>query len=65
MSLSDQTPSSGSENLGVSAQEFLAYCKAERERRLNSGETFDQTAFDQAVELVMRKLRALEQEGWA
>jgi adenosylcobinamide kinase/adenosylcobinamide-phosphate guanylyltransferase len=42
MSMSDQTPIQTSEELGTSAEEFLAYCEAERERRLNSGEPFDQ-----------------------
>jgi hypothetical protein len=42
----------------------LAYCNAERERRLNSGEAFEQAAFDEAVELVMRKLGTLAEEGW-
>ena len=65
MSLSDQAASSNTEDLGVSAREFLAYCDAERERRLNSGEDFDQQRFDEAVEMVLRKLRALAEEGWA
>lgn len=64
MSLSDQTPSSTMDDPGASAKEFLAYSDAERERRLNSGEAFDQQAFDEAVELVLRKLRALAEEGW-
>ncbi|MDJ0806468.1 MAG: nodulation protein E [Gammaproteobacteria bacterium] len=64
MSLTDQASSSNAEDLGVSAQEFLAYCNAERERRRNSGEMFDQQAFDAAVDLVLRKLRALAEEGW-
>lgn len=64
MSLTDQASSSNSEELGASAREFLAYCNAERERRLNSGEAFEQAAFDEAVELVMRKLGTLAEEGW-
>jgi hypothetical protein len=65
MSLSDQATSSNQEDIGVSAQEFLNYCEAERERRLNSGEEFDQAAFDEAVEMVMRRLRNLAEEGWS
>ena len=64
MALSDQASGSENEDLGVSAREFLAYSNAERERRLNSGEAFDQAAFDEAVQLVMRKLRTLGEEGW-
>ena len=64
MSLTDQASGSEHEDLGASAREFLAYSKAERKRRLNSGEAFDQAAFDEAVELVMRKLSTLAEEGW-
>jgi hypothetical protein len=64
MALSEQPSEIDSGNLGVSAREFFVYCHAERERRLNSGEAFDQQAFDEAVELVLRKLRTLAEEGW-
>ena len=65
MSLSDQATSSNQEDVGSSAQEFLSYSEAERERRLNSGEEFDQEAFDEAVEMVLRRLRTLAEEGWS
>jgi hypothetical protein len=64
MSVSDQASGSTREDLGASAREFLAYCNAERERRLNSGEAFDQRSFDEAVEMVMRRLGNLAEEGW-
>jgi len=64
MSLSEQTTDQAVEGLGASALDFLAYCNAERERRLNSGEAFDQEAFEQAVEMVLSKLRVLADEGW-
>jgi hypothetical protein len=65
MSSSDQASASEQEDLGVSAREFLAYATEERERRRNSGESFDQEAYDRAVDRVMRKLRALGEEGWS
>ncbi|MEJ2590307.1 MAG: nodulation protein E [Candidatus Thiodiazotropha sp.] len=65
MSLSEQTTAPSVEGLGASAREFLAYCEAERERRKNSGEAFDEAAFDQAVEMVLSKLRVLADEGWS
>ncbi|MEJ2393457.1 MAG: nodulation protein E [Candidatus Thiodiazotropha sp.] len=65
MSMSDQTPSQATEGLGGSAEEFQAYCNAERERRLNSGEPFDQEAFEQAMQMVLDKLRLLADEGWS
>ena len=64
MPMSDQTPNQAGEGLGASAEEFLAYCDAERERRLNSGEPFDEEAFEQAVQTVLDKLRVLADEGW-
>ncbi|MCU7804459.1 MAG: nodulation protein E [Candidatus Thiodiazotropha sp. (ex Lucinoma kastoroae)] len=65
MSSSEQTTHQENLSLGASAQEFLDYCAAERERRLNSGEAFDEEAFDQAIEMVMSKLKVLADEGWS
>ncbi|MCU7914764.1 MAG: nodulation protein E [Candidatus Thiodiazotropha sp. (ex Gloverina cf. vestifex)] len=65
MSSSEQNVTQTNAALGASAQEFMDYCNAERERRLNSGETFDQEAFDQAIEMVLSKLRVLADEGWS
>ncbi|MCM8856308.1 MAG: nodulation protein E [Candidatus Thiodiazotropha sp.] len=65
MSSSEQTTHQENLSLGASAQEFLDYCAAERERRLNSGEVFDEEAFDQAIEMVMSKLKVLADEGWS
>ncbi|MCU7874044.1 MAG: nodulation protein E [Candidatus Thiodiazotropha sp. (ex Lucinoma borealis)] len=65
MSSSEQTTHQENLSLGASAQEFLDYCTAERERRLNSGEAFDEEAFDQAIEMVMSKLKVLADEGWS
>jgi hypothetical protein len=45
------------------SEEFSAYCEAEFERRLNSGETFDEAAYRAAQQLVLERLVALEQEG--
>ena len=44
---------------------FAEFSVAERERRQNTGGEFDQKLFDAAVDLVMRKLRKLEDEGRA
>ncbi|MEL0586525.1 MAG: nodulation protein E [Candidatus Thiodiazotropha sp. (ex. Lucinoma kazani)] len=65
MSSSEQTTHQENLSLGASAQEFLDYCAAERERRLNSGEAFDEEAFDQAIKMVMSKLKVLADEGWS
>jgi hypothetical protein len=45
-------------------EEFTRYCEEEKERRMNSGEAFDEQAFEAAKELTLRKLKVLEDEGW-
>ncbi|MES9941570.1 MAG: nodulation protein E [Candidatus Thiodiazotropha sp. 6PLUC2] len=65
MSTSEKTTQQQNMQIGPSATEFLDYCNAERERRLNSGESFDEQAFDQAIEMVLSKLRVLADEGWS
>jgi hypothetical protein len=45
------------------SEEFSAYCEAEFERRLNSGETFDETLYRKAVAMVIDRLERLENEG--
>jgi hypothetical protein len=47
------------------SQEFSAYCESEFERRLNSGEEFDEHLYRKAMALVVEKLSALEGEGQA
>ncbi len=44
---------------------FAEYRDTERERQRNSGDDFDQSLFDEAADLVMRKLEQLEEEGLA
>ncbi len=45
-------------------EEFVHYCQEEKERRMNSGQDFDEQAFTQAQELTLHKLQVLEDEGW-
>ena len=45
-------------------EEFTSFCYQEKERRMNSGEDFDEKAFEEAKELTLRKLQVLEDEGW-
>ena len=45
-------------------EEFSNYCQEEKERRMNSGDDFDEHAFDEAMELTLNKLVILEEEGW-
>ena len=45
-------------------EEFSSYCQEEKERRMNSGGEFDEATFDEAMELTLRKLQVLEDEGW-
>lgn len=45
-------------------EEFTNYCQKEKERRMNSGADFNETAYEEAEELALRKLRVLKDEGW-
>jgi hypothetical protein len=45
------------------SQEFALFCEAEFERRLNSGNDFDEQRYRRAMGLVMEKLQRLEDEG--
>ena len=45
-------------------EEFTSFCLEEKERRMNSGEEFNEQAFEEAKELTLRKLKVLEDEGW-
>lgn len=47
------------------SEQFAEYCAAELEHRRNAGEGFDEALFQQAVDLVVRKLQTLEDEGRA
>ena len=47
------------------SESFAEYCAAEFEHRKNSGDEFDEELFTEAVDLVVRKLRNLEEEGRA
>ena len=51
-------------SLGIKkpSEEFVAYCEAEFERRLNSGESFDEAQYRHAMAMVLERLTALEQE---
>ncbi len=47
------------------SEQFADFCAAELEHRRNTGEGFDEALFQQAVDLVVRKLQTLEDEGRA
>ena len=49
----------------IPSEEFALYCEAEFERRLNSGEDFEESTYREAMEQVMTKLMLLEAEGTA
>lgn len=62
MSDPDSTPIDASQLQG-SALDFFEYSTDEMERRRDSGDEFDESAFQEAVELVLRRLRHMEEEG--
>ena len=45
------------------SEEFSAYCEAEFERRLNSGEVFDEALYRKAMSMVLDRLIRIEGEG--
>ena len=45
------------------SEEFATYCEAEFERRVNSGEVFDEAADREAMDMALASLRTLEDEG--
>jgi hypothetical protein len=46
-------------------ENFAEFIRNERERMLNSGDDFDEEMFNEAVELVLRRLQTYEEEGLA
>ncbi len=65
MSLDNDYPPLPSERQAPPSVEFAAYCEAEFDRRLNSGGEFDAAAYQEAMDMVMKKLVLLEEEGLA
>lgn len=47
------------------SEEFIAYCEAEFERRLNSGDDFDEAPYRKAMTMVLDRLTRLEEESRA
>lgn len=45
------------------SEEFTDYCEAEFERRLNSGDTFEEAPYRKAMAMVLDRLVRLEEEG--
>ena len=64
MSPKENKPSGSLEPEGP-AEDFLAYCEAEFERRRNAAREFDEVSCREAMDLVVRRLQALEDEDKA
>lgn len=45
------------------SEEFASFCEAEFERRLNSGDAFDEAKYRKAMTMVLDRLTKLEYEG--
>lgn len=65
MSDANLIPSPAPVSAPSSVEAFRDYCRAELERRRNSGEAFDEAMFNEAMALALRKLEILEDEGLA
>jgi hypothetical protein len=49
----------------IPSEDFVLYCEAEFERRLNSGGDFDAETYQQVMQEITGKLKALETEETA
>ena len=47
------------------AKEFVHYCENEYEQRASSGKSFDESLFQSAIDLILRKIRNLEKRECA
>ena len=65
MAASDGLKPGSNSGIKKPSEEFAAYCEAEFERRLNSGERFDEPRYRKAMAMVMDRLVRLEEEGRA
>lgn len=65
MSGEEQINQSGPIGVPRPSEAFSAHCEAEFERRRNSGEPFDEATYHEAMALALRKIRQLEEEGYA
>ena len=45
------------------SEDFAAYCASEFERRRNADAPFDEPAYQQAMDMAIKKLRCREEEG--
>lgn len=45
-------------------EEFSNFCRKEKERRLNSGDDFNEEAFEKAKNLALDQLKILKEDGW-
>ena len=62
MSDSDSTSIDRSQLQGPS-KDFFEYCTDESARRRDSGDEFEESVFQEALDLVLRRLQHLEEEG--
>jgi hypothetical protein len=49
----------------IPSEDFATYCASEFERRRNADAPFDEPVYQQAMEMVLKKLRRREDEGLA
>ena len=64
MSSEEQQETAPTMMAGNPATEFATFCEAERERRSNADPDFNSDVFDEAVDLIVRKLQAMNAEGF-
>ena len=63
MTVNDRAGAARRTGVKKPSEEFAAYCEAEFERRLNSGESFDEPLYRKAMAMVLERLTKREEEG--
>lgn len=63
--MSSETSETASLTSMSPSEVFHAYCQDEFERRRNSGQSFDEEAYKESMDMALLKLKILEEEGLA
>ena len=63
MASQDNEPDADPKSRVIPSEDFARYCASEFERRRNANASFDEPVYQEAMEMVLKKLRRLEEEG--
>jgi hypothetical protein len=63
MASQDGKPGTAPKGRVMPSEDFAGYCASEFERRRNADAHFDEPVYQQAMDMVLKKLRRREEEG--